>query len=93
MKALWNDTLIAESNDIVMVEGNAYFPKAAVKEEFLVESPTTSKCPWKGSARYYSLQVKGQENKDAAWYYPEPSQEAANIRGRIAFWKGVEVTE
>ncbi|EMR01880.1 DUF427 domain-containing protein [Cesiribacter andamanensis] len=93
MKAIWNNTIIADSNDIVEVEGNAYFPASAVKQEYLVESPTTSTCPWKGTARYYSLQVEGAENKDAAWYYPEPSQEAASIRGRVAFWKGVEIKE
>lgn len=93
MKAIWNNTVIAESNDIVEVEGNAYFPKNSLKEEYIVESPTTSQCPWKGEARYYTLQVKGEDNKDAVWYYPEPSQEAAEIRGRVAFWKGVEIKE
>ncbi len=91
MKAIWNDEIIAESDDIVTVEGNAYFPSDAVKKEYLEESPTTSTCPWKGKARYYSLNVNGEVNKDAVWYYPEPKPEAEKIKGRLAFWKGVKV--
>jgi uncharacterized protein (DUF427 family) len=91
MKAVWNGTTIAESDDIVTVEGNAYFPEAALKHEFVRPSEHTSICPWKGAASYYSLDVNGASNADAVWYYPEPKQAAANIRGRVAFWKGVQV--
>ncbi|GEM83439.1 DUF427 domain-containing protein [Meiothermus hypogaeus] len=91
MKAIWNGRVIAESNDTVVVEGNHYFPAESVKREFLRESSTHTTCPWKGVASYYSLEVDGQVNKDAAWYYPEPKEAAKQIRGRIAFWKGVRV--
>lgn len=91
MKAIWNGRVIAESNDTVVVEGNHYFPAESVKQEFLRESSTHTTCPWKGVASYYSLEVDGQVNKDAAWYYPEPKEAAKQIRGRIAFWKGVRV--
>ena len=90
--ASWNGTVIAESDDIVVVEGNQYFPRAAVKDDVLVESSRTSVCPWKGRASYYSLSVDGQTNADAAWYYPEPKDAAAQIKDRVAFWKGVDVT-
>ena len=90
--ASWNGTVIAQSDDTVVVEGNHYFPREAVKDEVLVPSERTSVCPWKGTASYYSLSVDGQTNADAAWYYPEPKDAAAEIRDRIAFWKGVEVT-
>jgi uncharacterized protein (DUF427 family) len=92
MKANWNGQVIAESDDIVKVEGNAYFPAAALNKAYVKESATKSTCPWKGTASYYTLAVNGQENKDAAWYYPEPKQAAAEIKGRIAFWKGVSVS-
>ncbi len=92
MKATWNGATIAESDDIVKVEGNAYFPAAALNKDYIKESPTKSVCPWKGTAAYYTLSVNGQDNKDAAWYYPEPKQAAAEIKGRIAFWKGVTVS-
>jgi uncharacterized protein (DUF427 family) len=92
MKATWNGQVIAESDDIVKVEGNAYFPAAALNKAYVKESATKSTCPWKGTASYYTLAVNGQENKDAAWYYPEPKQAAAEIKGRIAFWKGVSVS-
>ena len=91
MKAVWNGTTIAESDDIVTVEGNAYFPEAALRHEFVRPSEYTSICPWKGTASYYSLEVNGASNPDAVWYYPEPKPAAANIRGRVAFWKGVQV--
>jgi uncharacterized protein (DUF427 family) len=90
--ATWNGTTIAESDDTVVVEGNHYFPLEAVKEGVLVPSSATSTCPWKGEASYYSLSVDGQTNPDAAWYYPQPKQAAAEIAGRVAFWKGVQVT-
>ncbi len=92
MKATWNGHVIAESDDVVKVEGNAYFPISSVKQDILRESATHSVCPWKGTASYYSLDVDGQQNKDAAWFYPEPKQAAAEIKGRVAFWKGVTVS-
>ena len=91
VKAVWNGATIAESEDTVVVEGNHYFPPEAVNFDLLVDSPTTTKCPWKGTAYYYTIAVDGAENKDAAWYYPAPKPEAAEIRDRVAFWKGVEV--
>lgn len=90
--ASWNGATIAQSDDTVVVEGNHYFPLDAVGAEYLKASDQTSVCPWKGTASYYSLVVDGKENADAAWYYPEPKPEAENIRGRVAFWKGVQVT-
>lgn len=93
MKAIWNNKVIAESNDTIVVEGNHYFPENSVEQEVLKESTHTSVCPWKGTARYYHLQVNGDLNRDAAWTYPEPKKEARKIKGRLAFWKGVEVTE
>ena len=92
MKAVWNGQVVAESDDIVKVEGNAYFPIDALQKSFLRDSTTHSTCPWKGVASYYSLDVDGKENKDAAWFYPEPKQGAAEIKGRVAFWKGVQVS-
>jgi uncharacterized protein (DUF427 family) len=90
MKAVWNGTIIAESDDIVTVEGNAYFPEAALRRDVLTPSAHTSVCPWKGTAHYYSLQVDGKANPNAVWYYPAPKPAAA-IAGRVAFWKGVQV--
>ena len=89
--ASWNGTVIAESDDIVTVEGNAYFPRDSVRDDVLRPSPTTSMCPWKGTASYYALEVDGQTNLDAAWYYPEPKDAAKEITGRVAFWRGVTV--
>jgi uncharacterized protein (DUF427 family) len=89
--ATWNGTVIAESDDIVTVEGNAYFPRDAVREELLRPSESHSVCPWKGRASYFHLEVDGQVNRDAAWFYPTPSDAAKEITDRIAFWKGVEV--
>jgi uncharacterized protein (DUF427 family) len=91
MKAIWNEQVIAESDETIVVENNHYFPKDAVREEYLKSSDTHSVCPWKGTASYYSLEVDGKTNKDAAWYYPEPKDAAKNIKGYVAFWKGVEV--
>jgi uncharacterized protein (DUF427 family) len=91
MKALWNGVTIAESNDTVVVEGNHYFPLTAVNGDYLVATEHHSVCSWKGTASYYSLVVDGQENTNAAWYYPEPKDAAANITGMVAFWKGVTV--
>ncbi|MGC8513144.1 MAG: DUF427 domain-containing protein [Acidimicrobiales bacterium] len=91
--ATWNGALIAESDDTVVVEGNHYFPLEAVASEYLRKSDTTSRCPWKGQASYYSLEVAGNTNVDAAWYYPSPSEAAKSITGRVAFWRGVKVEE
>ena len=92
MKAVWNGKTIAESNDTVVVEGNHYFPMEALNKEFIQESTTHTTCAWKGVASYYSLIIDGKENRDAVWYYSEPSEKAKNIKGRVAFWKGVEVS-
>jgi uncharacterized protein (DUF427 family) len=92
MKAIWNNETIAESDDIVTVEGNAYFPAAALRADVIRPSDHTSVCPWKGTAQYYTLAVGGETNPNAVWYYPEPKEAAANIRGRVAFWKGVKVS-
>ena len=92
MKAVWNGQTVAESDDIVKVEGNAYFPLEAVDKAMLRDSATHSTCPWKGTASYFSLNVEGKENLDAAWFYPEPKSAAAEIKGRVAFWKGVTVS-
>ncbi len=92
MKAIWNNIVIAESNDTVEVEKNHYFPLAAVTADYLKPSDTTTFCSWKGTANYYSLSVNGQTNPDAVWYYAEPKDAAKEIRGRVAFWKGVRVT-
>ena len=91
MKAVWNNTTIAESDDTVVVEGNHYFPRASIKSVNFKESTTTSDCHWKGIASYYHVEVDGQTNEDAAWYYAEPKEKAANIKDHVAFWKGVEV--
>ena len=91
MKAIWNSQVIAESEDIINVEGNAYFPLESVNKKFLEESNTETVCHWKGSASYFSLKVDGAINKDAVWYYSEPRPLADGINGRVAFWKGVQV--
>jgi uncharacterized protein (DUF427 family) len=91
MKAIWNDQVIAESDETIVIEGNHYFPPAHVHKQFMVESPTHTVCPWKGTASYYHLEVNGKRNQDAAWYYPECRPLAKQIEGYIAFWKGVEV--
>jgi len=90
-KAVWNGIVIAESDTYETVEGNVYFPEAALKREYFRPSSTTSTCPWKGQARYYSLFSDGQENPDAAWYYPNPNPAARKIKNHVAFWRGVEV--
>jgi len=92
MKASWNGHTIAESAHTEVVEGNHYFPKSSLDASKLKESLTTSVCPWKGTANYYSVIVDGKENKDAAWFYPAPSDAAKKIKDHVAFWKGVEVT-
>lgn len=91
VEARWNGAVIAQSDETVVVEGNHYFPLDSVSAGVLQPSTTTSGCPWKGTAHYYTLEVDGAENRDAAWYYPEPKEKAAAIKGRVAFWKGVTV--
>jgi uncharacterized protein (DUF427 family) len=93
MKAIWNNQVIAESNETLVIEGNHYFPLESVKKEFLQSSDTKTTCPWKGLASYYTIAVNGEENKDAAWYYPEPKYAAKEIKDRVAFWKGVKVQD
>ncbi|MHC5111788.1 MAG: DUF427 domain-containing protein [Planctomycetota bacterium] len=93
MKATWNSRTIAESDSTVVVDGNHYFPPASLKQEFLAPSSKTTFCGWKGTASYYNIVVDGASNDDAAWYYPDPMEAAANIKDHVAFWKGVEVTE
>jgi uncharacterized protein (DUF427 family) len=90
-KATWSGVVVAESDSCEVVEGNQYFPADSVKREYLRPSDTHTTCPWKGVASYWSLEVDGKVNPDAAWYYPAPKDAAKNIRGRIAFWKGVKV--
>lgn len=91
-KATWNGVTIAESNDHELVEGNVYFPRSALHEQYFTPSATTTVCGWKGTANYLNIVVDGQENRDAAWYYADPKSAAANIRGHVAFWRGVTVT-
>ena len=90
--ATWNGITIAQSDDTVVVEGNHYFPRESLREDLVVESPTTSVCPWKGTASYLSLQHDGVSSTDAVWYYPQPKDAAAEITGHVAFWKDVVVT-
>ena len=92
MKATWNGAVIAESDDTVVVEGNHYFPPDAVNHDYLDASSTTTGCPWKGTASYYTVVVDGERNTDAAFYYPTPKDAAAEITGRVAFWRGVTVS-
>ena len=91
MKATWHGVTLAESDDTIVVEGNHYFPVNSIQADHFQESQTHSGCPWKGTANYYNVVVAGEVNKDAAWYYPEPKNAAANIKGRVAFWKGVVI--
>jgi len=91
MKAVWNDTVIAESDDTIVVEGNHYFPVNSIKNEFFSKTETSTSCPWKGIASYYSVTVNGKTNTDCAWYYPVPSEEAVKLKDRVAFWNGVQV--
>lgn len=91
MRAIWKNQVLAESSDTVVVESNHYFPVESLKKECFVDSETTSYCPWKGTANYYSVIVDGETNKDAAWYYADPKEAAADIKARVAFWKGVDV--
>lgn len=93
VEAIWNDQVIAHSDSTTVVEGNHYFPRADVDTSVLERTRTTSECPWKGTAHYYTIDLDGARNEDAAWYYPNPKTEADEIRDKIAFWNGVEVTE
>ena len=90
-KATWNGKTIAESNETVIVEGNHYFPAGSVHDEYLTDSSTHTRCPWKGKASYFDIVVDGQVNKDAAWYYPDPKRAAGQIKDYVAFWRGVRV--
>ena len=93
MKAVWNDTIVADSDATRVVEGNHYFPPDSVHRKYFTDSQTSTHCPWKGDASYYSLEIDGTKNEDAAWYYPTPKDAAAEIKDYVAFWRGVEVTE
>lgn len=93
MKAIWKDTVLAESDSTIVVEGNHYFPPDSIKEEFFKSAAMKTGCPWKGLASYYNIEVGGETNEGAAWYYPEPKPAAENIKGYVAFWNGVEVVE
>jgi uncharacterized protein (DUF427 family) len=93
MQAIWNGTVLASSDDTVVVEGNHYFPAESINAEYFEDSPTHTTCPWKGEASYKSVVVGGERNPDAAWFYPEPKEAAAEIAGRFAFWHGVDVTD
>jgi uncharacterized protein (DUF427 family) len=93
MKAIWNNEVVAESNDTIVIEGNHYFPENTINKKFFKSSDTHTVCPWKGTASYYSLDVNGDLNKDAAWFYPKASEMAKPIKGYVAFWKGVEIVK
>jgi uncharacterized protein (DUF427 family) len=90
-KAIWNGAVLAESDKCEVVEGNQYFPPDAINKQYFKESNAHTSCPWKGVASYYTIEVDGQQNKDAAWYYPTAKEKAKNIEGYVAFWKGVKV--
>lgn len=90
-RAIWNGAVLAETDTYETVEGNVYFPPEAIDRQYFRDSSTHTTCPWKGIASYYSVEVDGQVNKDAAWYYPDPKPAAANIKDHIAFWRGVKV--
>ncbi len=91
MRAIWNGTVVAESDETIVVEGNHYFPRDAIKSEYFVESDMASTCPWKGEAAYFDVVVDGAVNKDAAWHYDAPKPRAEHVAGRVAFWRGVTV--
>ena len=90
-RATWKGVTLAESADTVVVEGNHYFPASALNRDYVRESDTHTVCPWKGTASYYTVEIDGERNEDAVWYYAEPKPEAEMVRNRVAFWKGVEV--
>lgn len=93
MKAIWNGKVIAESEKVINLEGNQYFPIETVKKDFLVNSETQTVCHWKGTASYFDVKVDGETNKDAAWYYPKPLAKAENIKNYVAFWRGVKIED
>ena len=93
MKATWHDAVLAQSDDTIVIEGNHYFPPGSINNDYFKQSGTHTTCPWKGEASYYSIVVDGQENKDAAWYYPEPKDAAKEIKDYVAFWRGVKVEQ
>jgi len=93
MKAIWQNTILAESDETVEIENNHYFPASSLNMNFFAASDTTTHCAWKGEAHYYSVIVNGKKNIDAAWFYPEPKDAAKEIKGHVAFWRGIEVTE
>jgi len=93
MKAIWNNKVIAESNETIVIENNHYFPHESINKEFFKSSELHSVCPWKGTASYYTIEVDGKENKDAAWFYPEVSELAKGIKNRVAFWRGVTIED
>lgn len=93
MKAVWNGVELANSKNTIVVEGNHYFPAESLHKQFFTESDTQTTCPWKGTASYFNIEVNGAQNPDAAWYYPKPKARASAIKNRVAFWKGVEITE
>lgn len=91
--AMWNGAILAESDDVQIVEGNVYFPPDALDRSRLVESESHTRCPWKGTASYYHIEVDGEVNRDAAWYYADPKPKASGLKDHVAFWRGVEVSE
>ncbi|TYP75931.1 DUF427 domain-containing protein [Aquimarina intermedia] len=93
MKAIWNNKIVAESNETKVIENNHYFPPSSIHTEYFKPSDTHTKCPWKGTASYYTLEVDGEKNLDAAWFYPETSDLAKQIENYVAFWRGVEIVE
>lgn len=93
MKALWKNQILAESNQTIVIENNHYFPLSSINNQYFSNSDTTTICPWKGTASYYSIIINGEENTDAAWYYPEPKDAAKEIKNYVAFWNGVEVSD
>lgn len=93
MKAIWNNQIIAESDETIVVEGNHYFPANSIKEEFFSKSDTFTVCPWKGQASYYTVAVGDEVNQDAAWYYADPKERAKQIQNYVAFWRGIKVSE
>lgn len=93
MKAIWNGEVIAESNNTIVIENNHYFPQESLKRDLFKQTDTNTVCPWKGIASYYDIEVDGKVNSDAAWFYPDPKEAAIEIKNRVAFWKGVQVTE
>jgi uncharacterized protein (DUF427 family) len=93
MKAIWENTIVAETDRTIVIEGNHYFPPSSIKQEFFFPSDTQTTCHWKGVASYYNVKVGEKVNADAAWYYPEPKKAAASIKDHVAFWRGVTITE